>query len=222
MPEPNGRERSAGFALGRGLYAVTPDLADTADLVRRVQAAIAGGVRLVQYRNKLADVALRGEQARALGDLCARSGAALIINDDPALALTVGAAGAHLGRDDPAIGAARELLGEGAIVGVSCYDRIERAIEAQAAGASYVAFGAAFPSPTKPQAVRASLELFREARARVRIPIAAIGGITADNAGSLVEAGVDLLAVITDLFEAPDIRARALEYRRLFSLENST
>ncbi len=200
----------------RGLYAVTPDLADTADLLRRVGQALLGGVRLVQYRNKAADEALRREQAGALLGLCRRHGAPLIVNDDLALVLEIGADGAHLGGEDGDLAAARAALGAGRLLGVSCYDEMERAREARRLGADYVAFGAFFTSPTKPAAVRAPLTLLAEAKAELGLPVGAIGGITLDNAPQLIAAGADLLAVITDLFEAPDIAARAAAYTSLF------
>jgi thiamine-phosphate pyrophosphorylase len=200
----------------KGLYAVTPDLADTAALLRRTEQALEGGAMLVQYRNKSA-AALRHEQAAALLDLCRRHGVPLIINDDLSLALDIGADGAHLGREDGDLAAARAALGPGRTLGVSCYDELERAREAKRIGADYIAFGSFFASPTKPAAVRAPLGLLAEARAELGLPLCAIGGITLQNAPQLIAAGADLLAVITDLFESPDIRARATAYTRLFS-----
>jgi thiamine-phosphate pyrophosphorylase len=201
----------------KGLYAVTPDLADTADLLRRVGQALLGGVQLVQYRNKPADAALRREQATALLAACRRHGARLVVNDDLPLALALGADGAHLGREDGDLAAARAALGPGRLLGVSCYDELERAREAKHIGADYIAFGSFFASPTKPAAVRAPLTLLAEARNELGLPVCAIGGITLQNAPQLVAAGADLLAVISDLFEAPDIRARAAAYTSLFS-----
>lgn len=200
----------------KGLYAVTPDLADTADLLRRVGQALLGGVHLVQYRNKRADAALRREQAAALLAACRRHGARLVINDDLPLALSLGADGAHLGREDGDLAAARAALGPGRLLGVSCYDELERAREAKRIGADYVAFGSFFASPTKPAAVRAPLTLPAAAKAELGLPVCAIGGITLANAAPLIAAGVDLIAVITDLFSAPDIAARAAAYQKLF------
>ncbi|MBL8504389.1 MAG: thiamine phosphate synthase [Rhodocyclaceae bacterium] len=199
-----------------GLYALTPDLADTAELLRRARAALLGGARLLQYRNKGADGAQRREQAGALLGLCREFGAPLIVNDDLGLALEIGADGAHLGREDGDLAAARAALGPGRLLGVSCYDAMERAREAKRNGADYVAFGSFFASPTKPAAVRAPLALPAQARAELGLPVCAIGGITLQNAPQLLAAGVDLLAVITDLFEAPDIRARAAAFTSLF------
>ena len=199
-----------------GLYAVTPDLADTADMLRRAEQVLLGGVRLVQYRNKPADAALRREQAAALLALCRRHGARLVVNDDLPLALSLGADGVHLGREDGDLAAARAVLGAGRLLGVSCYDELERAREAKRIGADYVAFGSFFASPTKPSAVRAPLTLPAAAKAELGLPVCAIGGITLQNAPQLIAAGADLLAVISDLFEAPDIRARAAAYACLW------
>jgi thiamine-phosphate pyrophosphorylase len=202
----------------RGLYAI----ADTrylsaARLLDAVGEAIAGGARLIQYRDKGTDPGRRREQARALGALCRAHGVAFLVNDDVALAAATGADGVHLGRDDPALSAARRQLGAGSLIGVSCYNELERARAAQAAGADYVAFGSFYASPTKPQAVRAGVELLRAARAALHIPIVAIGGITPDNGAALIAAGADALAAIDGVFNQPDIRAAAERYARLFT-----
>ncbi|HCX34608.1 MAG TPA: thiamine phosphate synthase [Rhodocyclaceae bacterium] len=203
----------------RGLYALTPDVAREGafhTLIGRVEEAIRGGACLVQYRNKSAAAGAREAQARALLEACRHHRCPLVINDDPELALRIGADGVHLGREDGDIARARRALGPRAIVGASCYDDLGRAAAAERDGASYVAFGAFFPSPTKPAAVRAGLALLREARARLHLPIAAIGGITADTGAGLIRAGADLLAVVSDLFDAPDVGARARAYSTLF------
>ena len=196
----------------RGLYAITPDIADTAELVRRVEQALKAGVALLQYRNKAISKDKRLLQARELAPLARGYGVPFIVNDDVDIALAVGANGAHLGKDDGDIAAARAQL-SGKIVGTSCYADLEKAKAAVRAGADYVAFGSVFPSPTKPQAVRAPLSLFGH---DLGVPLCAIGGITIEKAPQLVAAGASLLAVISDLFEAPDIAARAAQYRRLF------
>ena len=201
----------------RGLYAITPDTADTGHLIVLVRQALRGGVRLVQYRNKAADPALRRLQAQALLALCRDLGVVLIINDDLDLALEVDADGVHLGRDDGAIAAARSRLGDGRMLGVSCYDQLQRAREAAGEGADYVAFGSVFASPSKPGAVRSPLALLTEAKRELGLPVAAIGGITVDRAPAVIAAGADLLAVISDLFDAPDVADRARAYGRLFS-----
>jgi len=203
-----------------GLYAVTPDEDRTPRLVAMVGAALAGGVRLVQYRNKHAAPPLRRAQAVALLQLCRDEGAQLIINDDLALALELGADGVHLGREDcPGgdIAAARAALGPEKILGISCYADLALADAAAAAGADYLAFGSMFASVTKPTAPRAPLELLGAARLRYALPIAAIGGITLGNAPSTIGAGADMLAVVTDLFDAMDIAARAREYQQFFA-----
>jgi thiamine-phosphate pyrophosphorylase len=201
----------------RGLYAVTPDTGDTPRLVARASQALAGGACLLQYRNKTADPALRRVQAAALLERCRAAGVPLIINDDLALALELGADGVHLGREDGAVALARRSLGPKAIVGASCYNDLDRGHAAVAEGADYVAFGAAYASPTKPSAVHAPLALYGQAAREFALPIAAIGGINVGNALPLIVAGVDLLAVITDLFDAPDVTARAAAYAALFA-----
>jgi thiamine-phosphate pyrophosphorylase len=199
----------------RGLYAITTDEPDTRQLLRRVESVLDAGACLLQYRNKLADTALRHEQASALLTLCRSHAVALIINDDWRLAAAVGAEGAHLGEDDGEIVAARAVLGPDAIIGASCYDELSRAQAAVAAGASYVAFGAFFPSSTKPAARRAPVGLLRDA-AMLGVPRVAIGGITPENAHVLVEAGADLLAVIGGVFEVADPAAAVRAFRRHF------
>lgn len=199
-----------------GLYAVTPDECDTACLLAAVERVIAGGPSLLQYRNKRADPALRREQALAVQRVCRHGGVPLIINDDLDLALELGADGVHLGRDDGDLARARAALGQDRILGVSCYAEWPRAVAAVSAGADYVAFGAMFPSSVKPQAVRAPFELLARARAEFDVAVVAIGGITLDRAVEVRDAGADLVAVITDLFGAPDPEGRARAYRALF------
>ena len=204
----------------RGLYAVTPDDPDIGSLTHKVRKALAGGAHIVQYRNKSANARLRLEQGAELLALCRTAGVPLIVNDDLDLALAIGADGLHLGRDDISIAAARAQLGKDSLLGVSCYDRLELALAAREAGADYVAFGSAFPSSTKPEATRAPLSLYREARARLDLPIVAIGGITTENAHNVIEAGADAVAVISALFDSPDIEAAARSFSRLFDKKN--
>ncbi len=201
----------------RGLYAIA-DTAylDDARLTGAVEQVIAGGARVVQYRDKKNDVATRGRQALALSRLCRERGVTFLVNDDIALANESGADGAHLGREDMALDAARAQLGADRLIGVSCYNELERAASAEQQGADYVAFGSFFPSRTKPQAVRATLELLRTARAQLKIPVVAIGGITPENGAALIDAGADMLAVIDGVFGQPDIRAAAQRYANLF------
>ena len=198
----------------RGLYLITPDDADSTRLQRRVQAVLAQA-RLLQYRNKAADVRLRRMQVAMLLPLCRNAGVPLIVNDDWRLAAELGADGAHLGRDDGNLPQARAALGPDAILGVSCYDEIGRARNAAAQGASYVAFGAFFPSSTKPDARCADTALLQQA-ASLQLPIVAIGGITPDNAPSLIKAGADMVAVISGVFDAPGPAVAARAYSRCF------
>ncbi|GHE35954.1 thiamine phosphate synthase [Vulcaniibacterium thermophilum] len=199
----------------RGLYAITPDERDTARLLARVRAVVDAGACWLQYRNKTADDRLRREQASALLPLCRAAGVPLIVNDDWRLAAAIGADGAHLGEDDGELGEARAALGSDALLGASCYASLERARDAVTRGANYVAFGAFFPSPTKPHARRACPTLL-QASAALGVPRVAIGGITPDNGRALVAAGADLLAVISGVFDAPDPAAAARAYRRCF------
>ena len=185
----------------KGLYAI----ADT---------GVLGGARLIQYRDKSTDTRRREREAEVLAALCQRHSALLIINDDPQLAARVGA-GVHIGRDDADIAAARSQLGA-ALIGVSCYNRLDLARSAEAAGADYVAFGRFYSSDTKPDAVQANLVLLEAARAELALPVVAIGGITADNAGPLIAAGASAVAVIGDIFQADDIRSACERYRPLF------
>lgn len=207
---------AAARRLIRGVYAVTPDIAETAVLIAKVGAAIDGGVRLVQYRNKTASPALRIEQAQALSLLCSRRGAVLIVNDHVDAAHAAGAAGVHLGGGDGGVGPARALLGAGKLIGVSCYDSIDRARAAANEGADYIAFGSFFPSRVKPGAVRASVELLSQAKHELTLPIVGIGGITCDNAAELVNAGADAVAVISAIFDADDVCRAAAAFAPVF------
>jgi thiamine-phosphate pyrophosphorylase len=198
----------------RGLYLITPDGDDTARLLRRVARVLPHAV-VLQYRNKAADASLRREQVEALLPVCRQHGVPLVVNDDWRLAQATGADGAHLGRDDGDLHEARLALGDGALLGATCHGDASRASAAVAAGASYVAFGSFFPSPTKPHAARATLAVLRES-ARLGVPRVAIGGITPDNAPSLVAAGADMVAVISGVFAAPDPVAAARAYRACF------
>ncbi len=191
-----------------GLYAVTPDLADTADLVARVGAALAGGARAIQYRSKCTDAALRYGQAEALGRITRERGALFLVNDDAALCAAVGADGVHLGEADGSATDARTIVGPERIIGISCYNDFARAEAAVAAGADYVAFGSFFPSIVKPEARRADVALLARA-GTLGVPVVAIGGITAENAGRLERAGAQAVAVISAVFDPPDVEAAA-------------
>ncbi len=198
----------------RGLYAITDG--PRPDLLAAVKAALRGGAELLQYRDKTADSARRAFEARALRELCARHGVPFVVNDDVELALAAGADGVHLGEDDGDVAAARARLGTEAIIGASCYDSPARARQLAAAGADYLAFGAFFPSPTKPNARRATPDLLRAARP-FGLPLVAIGGITPDNAPPLVDAGADFLAVISGVFAQADPEAAARRYAAMYT-----
>jgi thiamine-phosphate pyrophosphorylase len=198
-----------------GLYAITPDVADTSELVAMTQQALEGGASLIQYRNKAADGDLRLHQAHSLARLCQDFQVPFIINDHLDLAITLGADGVHLGGEDASLTEARRRLGAEKIVGISCYDQLDRAVEAEQHGADYVAFGAFFTSVTKPEATHAPLNLLARARQELRIPIIAIGGVTSDNAGELIRRGADAVAVSNALFCAHDIRLAAEKISRL-------
>jgi thiamine-phosphate pyrophosphorylase len=205
----------------RGLYAITPEYADGSAMLADIEAALAGGCRIVQFRDKLSDAPERVLRARALRDLTRRFGARLLINDDLALARLIDADGVHLGKDDGNLVVTRAILGPDKILGASCYADLAAAQHAVAAGADYVAFGAVYPSLTKPGAAVATVDLFFQAKTRLTAAATcAIGGITVANAPPLIAAGADLLAVITDLFSASGdsakITARASAYQRLF------
>jgi thiamine-phosphate pyrophosphorylase len=197
----------------RGLYAITDS---GPRIAAAVEAAIRGGARLVQYRDKSADPAQRLTEARNLLELCHGHGVLLIVNDDVALAAEAGADGVHLGKDDGRVQDARVRLGPRAVIGVSCYDSLERALQAAHDGADYVAFGSFFASSSKPQAVRAPLSLLVEARRKLSIPLCAIGGITPDNGAGLISAGADMLAVINGLFASDAVEKEARRYAALF------
>jgi len=200
----------------RGLYAITPEEPDTRKLLDKVAAAIAGGAAAVQYRAKKLPEDVRLAQAMRLAQICRAAGVALIVNDSARLARAAGADGIHLGRDDGEVAQARRLLGA-SLVGVSCYDEIDRVRAAAAAGADYVAIGSVFASSTKPGAVRAPLALLAGARRAGGLPVVAIGGITAANAGEAIAAGADMVAVISAVFDARDVESAARAISSLFT-----
>jgi len=202
----------------RGLYAITDG--PRADLLDICVAAIDGGAAMLQYRDKTRDEARRRDEASALVALCRKRDVPLIVNDDVALAAAVEAAGVHLGENDGDIAAARDRLGASAIIGVSCYDSIERARMLAAAGADYLAFGAFFASPTKPNARVATPALLREAK-MLGLPLVAIGGITPHNGAMLIDAGADFLAAITAVFGADDVSHAARSFAALFGAAHS-
>lgn len=201
----------------RGLYAITPRTADTGRLRSLAAASLEGGAAVLQYRAKDIAAGLALSQARTLADLCRAHGALFIVNDSLPLALAVHADGVHLGKDDEDPRAARIAFPAG-VIGVSCYDEPARAERAAEAGADYVGIGSVFASPTKPQAVRAPLSALGEARRRSGLPVVAIGGITLANAAQAVAAGADMVAVISGLFDAADVRATAEAFGALFAM----
>ncbi len=207
----------ANFAQQRGVYAITPAWSSEQEGLAAVEAVLQGGVRMVQYRDKTADSNNRLQRARALLALCQRYGALCIINDDVELAVAVDADGAHVGGEDMPVAQARARLGEGKIVGASCYNRLDLAWAAHRAGADYIAFGRFFASVTKPGDIRASVELLRQARNELDTPIVAIGGITLANAAPLVQAGAHWLAVAHGLFSPADPRQAARDFAGLWS-----
>ncbi len=203
--------------LPRGLYAITDStLLSPERMVEAVALAIQGGAVMIQYRDKGDDPMRRQWEASDLSNMCRPLGVPLIINDDVELAAQVMAKGVHLGKEDADIASARARLGPSAIIGVSCYNDLDCAIAAEKAGADYVAFGSFYPSRVKPGAVKADIELLRQAKQQLSIPVVAIGGITADNGAQLVEAGADMLAVITDVFGQADILGAAERIAKLF------
>src|SRR5579859_242958 len=201
-----------------GLYAVTPDMTDSAALAAKVEAALRGGARIIQYRSKSADMALRRSQASSISRLCRSWKATFIVNDSAELARELDADGVHLGRDDVAVGVARSMMAPGKLIGVSCYNEIARARQARAHGADYVAFGSFFASVTKPLAPVADTELLRSAAKELALPVVAIGGVNTDNARALIAAGADCVAVLSALFDATDIEAQARRFTRLFNV----
>lgn len=199
-----------------GLYAITPDIDDTDLLIKKVEAALQGGINILQYRNKQANHKLQTQQARALLPLCRQYNVPLIINDSVKLCLTLDADGLHLGADDGNLAEVRARIGENKILGASCYNRFDLALTAQSQGADYVAFGACFPSNTKPNAPVADLSLFDRARDELNVPSVAIGGINLQLASQVIEAGADAIAVIQAIFTADDVKLASQQFSQLF------
>ena len=212
----------------RGLYAITPPTLDSKRLIEQVSRVINGGASVVQYRAKQLAKDIAKTQAQALRAVTRTTGTTFIVNDDSELAMAVGADGVHLGRDDGGVDVIprlREICADRLphlpfIIGVSCYNELSRAETAVAAGADYIAFGSFFASNTKPNALRADITLIHAAKARFKIPVVAIGGITVENAPQLIAANVDAVAVISSLFDADDIEKRAREFTFLFQPES--
>lgn len=199
-----------------GLYAVTPNELDTKLLVAKVEAALKGGVRLVQYRNKAAGKTLLLRQATALLAACRTYGVPLVINDHLDLCARIDADGVHLGATDCKPGPVRRLLGKDKLIGVSCYNQFALAQAAELDGADYVAFGACFTSETKPNAVNAPLSLFAQAKQQLAVPVVGIGGINLDNAAQVKTAGADAIAVVSTLFDAKDITTLTQQFNSIY------
>ena len=199
-----------------GIYAITDPVLCGEHLIDNVLAAIQGGIRILQYRNKLASSAIQYEEATRLLTLCRQHDVLFIINDDIALASEVNADGVHLGQKDRALLDARQQLGNKKIIGISCNNHFDYALIAQQEGADYVAFGRFYSSMTKPQAPQAEIDLLQRAKNELHIPVVAIGGIKPDNGRSLIEAGADMLAVIHGIFGAADVCLTAQRYTALF------
>lgn len=210
--------KSAAIKTLRGLYVITDEkLIPQNNFAETVEQALRGGARIVQYRDKSTDNTKRLSQAAALKTLCEKYQAILIINDDVELALQIDADGVHIGKHDASLAATREQLGRQKIIGVSCYNRFELAQEAEKQGADYIAFGSFFSSATKPEATRAEITLLARARQHLNIPVCAIGGITLNNASTLITEGADMLAVISDVFGQDDIESRCKIFSTLFA-----
>lgn len=202
----------------RGLYVITDERLTPYDgdqILQKITSALRGGAKLVQLRDKTKKDEELVEIAIKIKEICHNFEAFFIVNDRPGLAKLVDADGIHIGRDDLPIEIVRRELPD-KIVGVSCYGDIKRAIEVQNKGADYVAFGSLFPSPTKPQSEVIPLEILKEARNLLDIPICAIGGITLDKAEEIIKSGAQMIAVISDIWLASDIEKRAREYEILF------
>jgi len=204
------------FSIIKGLYAVTPDEPDTDVLLAKVEAALLGGINILQYRNKQANHKLLTQQAQAILPLCRQYNVPLIINDSVKLCLTLDADGVHIGAEDGNLSEVRTRLGPNKILGASCYNRFDLALVAQQAGADYVAFGACFASTTKPNAPVASLDLFKLAQAQLHIPTVAIGGITLTNVLQAIDAGASAIAVINAIFNSSDVKLSTQQFAQLF------
>lgn len=199
-----------------GVYGITPDRADTADLLSKTSQVLAGGVRLIQYRNKTADADLRNTQAKSLLQLCRQYDVPLIINDHIDLAMEIGADGVHVGEQDASVANTRKLMGPEKIIGASCYNRLDLALTAQTEGVDYVAFGAFYPTTTKQNTAVAPLEILGQAKAALSIPVVSIGGINTANALALIQAGADAIAVSQALYRAEDICKTAKVFSGFF------
>lgn len=199
-----------------GIYVITDCLNLTADeLVKKSEDILNSGVSFFQYRNKKTDRIKKKELALKLQGLCYQYQTPFIINDDLELAKEIDADGVHLGENDESIEKARMILGR-KIIGVSCYNNLNSALNAESNGANYVAFGSCFPSETKPNAKKVNIETLKKAKSSLSIPIVAIGGITPENGKQIIDTGIDFLAIISGLYSAPDTIKAVKRYKNLF------
>ncbi|MBO1926115.1 thiamine phosphate synthase [Thiomicrorhabdus sp. 6S2-11] len=206
----------------QGLYAITdPALCPNDTLIDKVNQAIDGGAKIIQYRDKTQPFAVQKAMAHKLAKLCKQHNVLFIVNDSIELAQYSQADGIHLGKDDTAIQAARVALGEQAIIGISCYNSLERAQQMQNLGADYVAFGRFFPSKTKQNAPQAEIKTLQLAKQKLKIPLVAIGGINTDNAQQLLDSGADSIAVIQGIFAQANIQKSAHSLSNLFQSDKS-
>ncbi len=203
--------------LNRGLYAITDDTLDERSLLDRTEQILSAGVTALQYRDKLSDPATCQQRAFALQQLCRKYQVPFIVNDDIQLAEDVSADGIHLGRDDAGYEKARDRLGPDTIIGISCYNLMDRAIATQKMGADYIAFGAFFPTTTKSDTTKATKELLINAKKEICLPIVAIGGITQENGKSLLAAGADILAVISSVYHTDEPKRAVQRFNELFN-----
>jgi thiamine-phosphate pyrophosphorylase len=199
----------------QGLYLVTPNWDDTEQLLAVTEQALRAGVALLQYRHKDASPALRREQGGALRELCHRYSVPFLVNDHVALCRELGADGVHLGGTDAPLAEVRAALGPNKLIGASCYGELARAEAAQAAGASYVAFGGFYPSRVKQYAVTTRPAILRQAREVIRLPLCVIGGMTPDNAAPLVAEGAQLVAAISSVYQADDAAAAVRQFQSI-------
>jgi len=201
----------------KGLYAITDTEAfNQFGVENTINQLIEGDAQVIQFRDKLNSHSTRKSQCLLIQEICSQSGTTFIINDDVKLAKEVNADGVHLGKNDCSVANAREQLGSDKIIGLSCYNQLNLAINAQKDCADYIAFGSFFPSQTKPDANSVSIAFLEQATSQLSIPICAIGGITYANAKILVKAGADLVAVITDLYRSEHIKSNALALSKIF------
>ncbi len=202
----------------KGLYAITDQqLITEENFSESIEATLQGGARIIQYRDKSNNQNKRLRQANLLRELCHQYHAICIINDDIELARAVNAHGVHLGKNDLSLTMARQVLGENAIIGVSCYNDLDRAIAAENDKADYVAFGAIFSSTTKPDANVAGLDIITKAKQQLAIPVCTIGGITQENIQLVIQQGADMAAVISGIFSAENIKQSTTALSQFFN-----